>query len=206
MKDYLGCLIPIVILIGIGTIAGLYNRLKNEKKEIQETEIAELREKRENERLEEMISIKQGQNGKYVELYNQILPCFDLFAQQDSVKIKEIRELPIAIYTYNLSDTICVDTGYNLREAAIIFQSDEKCDTLDFCYNHFHEGYDIFLGDYYIDSSITSIAWDDVTGVTFVFRLSKDSDRIKFALSRKEFAHYFPDIIPHIIQRKLRKM
>lgn len=205
MKDYLGCLVPILLLLSIGVLMGYCDKKEEKQKEIQKKEIAELKEEQQRKMQARKIPIKNGEYGRYIENHNQIYPCFNLYSEKDSIKVVETRELPISIYSYNLSDTISIDTGYHLRECAAVFQSAIRSDTLDFCFHSLNEDYDIFLGDYYLDASQTSITWDELTKVTFIVKLSQASERLEFTLNREEFKQHFPNVIPHIIQKKLRK-
>ena len=207
MKDYLGCLVPILLLLSIGVLIGYCDKKEEKQKKIQKIEIAELKEERQRKMQERKIPIKNGEYGRYIENHNQIEPCFNLYSEKDSIKVIETRELPISIYSYNSSDTISINTGYHLRECAAVFQSAIQSDTLDFCINLnvFDDNYDIFLGDYYLDASQTSITWDELTKVTFIVKLSQASERLEFTLNREEFKQHFPNVIPHIIQKKLRK-
>lgn len=194
MKDYIGCLIPIVIVLAIGTLITFHNKRVEQREEQEKLE----KEKRRKESVElekaEPVWITQGEYSRYIEYYT-IDPCLDKFRGRDFITKGELGKLPISID--HSSDTIEVFSIRTLREAAIVFHSLTESDTLDF-------EYDGCL--YIVKCSKNSLAWDDMNKVSFLFKMSGDTIRHEFSLSKKEFAKHFEDIVPYVALKKNKEI
>lgn len=141
----------------------------------------------------------QGDSSRYVLCGSMIYPCGSLPSQKDSISSDELDELPFYIMPFFLTDTINIRCRHEvyLREAALVYSSLDKRDTLDFSYCEFDS--------YTVKASDTFMTWDDIVSVAFLVKVSKDSERMEFVLSKEEFQEHFDYLKPYLYLKKIKK-
>ena len=141
----------------------------------------------------------QGDSSRYVLCGPMIYPCGSLPSQKDSISSDELDELPFYIMPLYHTDTISIRCRHEvyLREAALVYSSLDKRDTLDFSYCEFDS--------YTVKASDTFMTWDDIVSVAFWVKVSKDSERIELVLSKEEFQKHFEYLKPYLYLKKIKK-
>lgn len=141
----------------------------------------------------------QGDSSRYVLSGYMIYPCDSILSKKDSISSDELDELPFYIMSSFFSDTIDIRCRHEvyLREAALVYRSLDKRDTLDFSYCEFDS--------YIVKASDTSISWDDIVSVAFLVKMSNDSERIELVLSKEEFQKHFEYLKPYLYLKKIKK-